>query len=216
MTFFRTCAAPLLLLTPMLFAQQPGPQGGPPPMQSQGQGPNQPGMHRGPADQADRQQMMDQQQEMYDEREDLGELGLPVGAFWLNPDLVAHVHITPDQVHRLADTYLQGRLKIIQLEANEEMEETKLDAMESEPMMNDTEALAQTDRLADARAATEKADAHLAFALRAILNPDQLTTLRNGYMHVYAAQVHGNGQAHHSAGAASAKHGAAQPAAPPA
>ena len=129
------------------------------------------------------QRMMDEREQMRDEREDLGELGLPQGAFWLTPELAARIRLTPDQVHRLADTYLQGQLKIIQLEANEEMEEAKLDALESAPTMDDTQALAATDRLADARAATEKADAHLAFALRAILNGEQLAMLRNGYLH---------------------------------
>ena len=167
------CVAPLLLLSPMLFAQgYPGPD--------QGHGPNQPGM---PYQSADREQMYLQHEQMADEREDLGELGLPTGPFWLNPALVARVRITPDQVHRLADAYLQGRLKIIQLEANEEMEEAKLDALESAPNMDNSEAVAATDRLADARAATEKADAHLAFALRAILNQEQLAVLKNGYLH---------------------------------
>ena len=173
------CIAPFLLLSPMLLAQGPGPQGYPSP--GQGQPDMQyPGTDRG--------QMRDQREQEYDERQDLGELGLPMGPFWLNPELAARVHLTSDQVHRLADAYLQGRLKIIQLEANEEMEQAKLDALESAPSMDNADALAATDRLADARAATEKADAHLAFALRAILTPEQIVVLRSGYLH---AQMHG-------------------------
>ncbi len=201
------CATPLLLLTPLLVAQQPGPQGN----QTPGQGMDRGGMYHQPEDRADRERGMDERQEMYDEREDLGELGLPVGEFWLNAELVMRVGITPDQVHRLADTYLQGRLKLIQLDANEQMEEAKLDALESAPIMDNNETLAQTDRLADARAASEKADAHLAFALRVILNNDQVTLLRQGYLHgqMLGAQVpnpHAGGQ--HST--------AKQPARPPA
>ena len=186
MNLSRTLAAPLLLLTPLLFtpillAQQPG-QGYPPPAQGQ----YEPGMeHHQPGDYDQRQRMNDDREQMHDEREDLGELGLPQGPFWLNAELAAHIRLSPDQTHRLADTYLQGRLKIIQLEANEEMEEAKLDALESSPAMDNTEALAATDRLADARAATEKADAHLAFALRAVLTSDQLTVLRSGYLHAH-------------------------------
>ena len=181
MKFISFCATPILLLAPMLAqqpGQQPGPQG-PPPPQSRGQ--YHPHMQQ---QGADYERERDEREQMSDEREDLGELGLPQGPFWLNPELVMRIQLTPDQVHRLADAYLQGRLKIIQLEANEEMEEAKLDHLESSPTMDSNEALAATDRLADARAATEKADAHLAFALRAILTADQLSMLRQGYLHV--------------------------------
>ena len=186
MKLFLLCVAPILLFSPMLLAQGAGPQGYPGP--DQGQGPNQPGMQY---QSAEREQMFTQREQMADEREDLGELGLPSGPFWLNPALAARVRLTPDQIHRLADAYLQGRLKIIQLEANEEMEEAKLDALESAPNMDNSEAIAATDRLADARAATEKADAHLAFALRAILNTEQLTVLKNGYMHARMGPARG-------------------------
>ena len=172
-------AAPVLFLSPTLFAQQPGPQS-PPPPQARGQRPY---TNERPA--ADREQERVEREEMYDERQDLGELGLPQGAFWLDTDLASRIHLTSDQVHRLSDTYLQGRLKIIQLEANEQMEEAKLDAYEGSPTMDSNEAMSTTDRLADDRAATEKADAHLAFALRAILTPDQLSMLKNGYMHAH-------------------------------
>ena len=186
MKFLCICATPILLLAPML-AQQPAPQGNPPPPQGAGQ--NQQHMQhqqRHPRMQqqgGDRERERDEREQMSDEREDLGELGLPYGPFWQNPELAMRIHLTPDQTHRLADAYLQGRLKIIQLEANEEMEEARLDNLESSPTMDSNEALAATDRLADARAATEKADAHLAFSIRAVLTADQLMMLRNGFMH---------------------------------
>lgn len=217
MNLSRTLAAPLLLLapvllTPILLAQQPGPQDYPPPAQGQGN----PGMYGQSGDPGERQRMSYEREQMHDEREDLGELGLPEGTFWLNPELAARIRISPDQAHRLSDTYLQGRLKIIQLEANEEMEEAKLDALESSPAMDNTEALAATDRLADARADTEKADAHLAFALRAILNSDQLTALRNGYMHAHMGTGRAPIQRQHPGGQPAPHPPTNQPAPPPA
>ena len=149
---------------------------------------------------------------MYDEREDLGELGLPQGQFWLNPELALRIGLSVDQIHRLTDTHLQGRLRIIQLEANEQMEEAKLDALESSPAMDNAEALAQTDRLADARAATEKADAHLAFAIRMILSSEQITMLRNGYMRAHMDSNHS--PVHHPGATHTPQ--ANQPAPPPA
>ena len=176
-----------------MLAQQSGPQG-PPPPQSRGQ--NHPHMQQ---QGADYERERDEREQMSDEREDLNELGLPQGTFWQNPELAMRIHLTPDQVRRLDDSYLQGRLKIIQLEANEEMEEAKLDRLESSPAMDSNEAQGATDRLADARAATEKADAHLAFALRAVLTADQLTMLHNGYLH--GNMEGGRRQQHRPAGA---------------
>ena len=90
------------------------------------------------------------------------------------------VSLTPDQVHRLAEAYLQGRLKLIQLDAAVQTEEAKLEPMLAAPVVDNERALAQTDRIADARAALDKADSHMAFALRAILTPQQLDLMRTG------------------------------------
>ncbi len=164
-------AAPLLFCSATLFAQQ-----GPPPTQDHGQT----RMHHPGDDRADVERSADEREQMRNEMQDLDELGLPPGQFWLNPDLVAAISLTPDQVHRLAETYLQGRLKLIQLDAALQTEEAKLEPMLAAPVIDNDLALAQTDRIAEARAALDKADAHMAFALRAILKADQLTRLRTG------------------------------------
>lgn len=171
MIFRPILAAPLLLCSSALFAQQ-----GPP----QDQSSNQNRMHHAEPERGDAMRNSDQREQMRDEMQDLDELGLPPGQFWLNPDLVGMVSLTPDQVHRLAETYLQGRLKLIQLDAAVQTEEAKLEPMLATPVIDNDRALAQTDRIAEARAALDKADAHMAFALRAILTADQLTRLRTG------------------------------------
>ncbi len=172
-TFRFVLAAPLLLCSSTLFAQQ-----GPPPSQDPSHDQNR--MHRTEADHGDRAHNSDEREQRREEMQDLDELGLPPGQFWLNPDLVSSINLTPDQVHRLAEAYLQGRLKLIQLDAAVQTEEAKLEPMLAAPVIDNDRALAQTDRIAEARAALDKADAHMAFALRAILTPDQLARLRTG------------------------------------
>ena len=125
---------------------------------------------------------------MDDERMDLDELGLPPGEFWLNPEIVAHASLAPEQVKRLADTYLQGTLKLIQLDANLQMEEARLEPMMAAPVLDANAALAQLDRIADAKAAIDKADARMAFGLRAVLTADQLAKLRVGNPHEHFGQ----------------------------
>ena len=137
-------------------------------------------MHRTGPERVDAPRNFEEREQMRNEMQDLDELGLPPGQFWLNPDIVGMLSLTPDQVHRLAEAYLQGRLKLIQLDAAVQTEEAKLEPMLAAPVIDNDRALAQTDRIAEARAALDKADTHMAFALRAILTPDQLTRLRSG------------------------------------
>ncbi len=165
--------APFLLCGSILSAQQ-----GPPATQDQGYSANRP--HRPDADHAGGERRFDDHEQMHEVMQDLDELGLPPGQFWLNPDIASMISLTPDQVHRLADAYLQGRLKLIQLDAAVQTEEAKLEPMLAAPVIDNERAQAQTDRIADARAALDKADAHMAFALRAILTPQQLGMMRTG------------------------------------
>ncbi len=170
--------APLVLTTHLFLAQQSNPsrQGAPPQHQDhvhEALNQNRPGQER----------RAEEREQINDERMDLDELGLPTGEFWLNAEVVAYAGITPDQVHRIADTYLQGTLKLIQLDANLQMEEARLEPMLAAVPMDTNAALAQIERIADDKAAIDKADARLAFGLRAALTPDQLTKLRASNLH---------------------------------
>lgn len=189
MTFRLVFVAPFVLSAPFLLAQQTNQ----PPE-------NRESIHHAPAaDRQDHERHAENYEQMHDERMDLDEVGLPSGEFWLNPDIVSFAEITPDQVHRLAETYLQGTLKLIQLDANVDMEEAKLEPMLASPEIDANAAIAQLDRIAEAKAAVDKADARLAFGLRATLTPAQLTRLRTGMSHRMPEHEVGDGQAYHPA-----------------
>ena len=189
MTFRLMFVAPFVLSAPFLLAQQTNqlPE-------------NRESMHHAPGvDRPDHERQTEEHEQMNDERMDLDELGLPPGEFWLNPDIVAYAEVAPDQVHRLAETYLQGTLKLIQLDANVDMEEAKLEPMLAAPSIDTNAAITQLDRIADAKAAVDKADARLAFGLRAVLTPIQLTKLRTGTPHRMPEHETTYGQANHPA-----------------
>ena len=157
-------------------------------------------MHHAPGvDRPGYEPQTEEHQQMKDERMDLDELGLPPGEFCLNPKIVAYAEITSDQVHRLAESYLYGTLKLIQLDANLDMEAAKLEPMLAAPSVDSNAAIAQLDRIADSRAAVDKADARLAFGLRAVLTPTQLDKLRTGTPHGMPEHETPYGQANHSA-----------------
>ena len=194
MTFRLMFIAPFVLSTPLLLAQQ-----GNQPPQNQDRMHPVAGADHPNADHPNQERRTDDREQMEDERMDLDELGLPSGEFWLNPEIVAYAGMTPDQVHRLAETYLQGTLKLIQLDANLQMEEAKLEPMLAAPAIDANATLAQLDRIADAKAAIDKADARMAFGLRAVLSPDQLARLRTGNPHRMMQHENGYGMGNHLA-----------------
>ena len=170
-----TLLAPLLLATP-LFAQL-----GPPPPPAPSPVPHTLRAHaKKHRDPQAMDQMMDMHQQMGEEMEDFDALGLPEGDFWQSPMMVQNLALTPDQVKRLADVSLQSRLQLIQLEAALQTEQLKLEPLTAGPTIDTQAALAQVDRIAESRAAIEKAEARMAFGLRVILTPDQVARLHGG------------------------------------
>ena len=94
----------IALITSAAVAQDPGPiflAQGPGPMGPMGPGPHMGGMGMGP------------------------QHG-PFGAWWKNSEVVKELQLTDAQVKQIAQTFLDYRLKLIDLRADFERQETKL------------------------------------------------------------------------------------------
>lgn len=87
--------------------------------------------------------------------------------------------LSSDQKKRMDDVFQQNRLKLIDLHAALSREEATLDPLIDSPQMDDTKILAQIDRVAQARADLEKANARLLLGIRHVLTPDQWRTLQD-------------------------------------
>ena len=126
----------------------------------------------------------------------------PAGKWWDNPELSRQLNLTADQQKKMDEAFQQHRLRLIDLHAALEKEEAILDPLINAANPDDAKVLPQIDRVAQARAELEKANARLLLGLRHVLTPEQWKMLDSEQ------------QGPHGPGAARGRHGG--PGAPPA
>ena len=95
------------------------------------------------------------------------------GKWWNNPTIVEKLQLTDDQRKGMDTILQQHREKLIDLRANLEKSELALEPMMGEDQPNESAVFQQIDKVAQARAELEKANARFLFALRSKLTPDQ-------------------------------------------
>jgi Spy/CpxP family protein refolding chaperone len=95
------------------------------------------------------------------------------GKWWNNPTVIDKLKLTEDQRKAMDAIYLQHREKLIDLRANLEKAELRMEPLMGADQPNETAILAQIDEVAQARAELEKANARFLLALRDKLTPDQ-------------------------------------------
>jgi Spy/CpxP family protein refolding chaperone len=106
------------------------------------------------------------------------ERSLPPGVWWRNPDMVQKLGINSEQTKKIEDVFQQHRLKLVDLDATLKKEEITLEPLMSADSPDETKTLAQIDKVAQARAVLEKANARFLFAIRRVLTPDQWKKLQ--------------------------------------
>ena len=162
--YFRRFAFVLIVSAAIALAQPPqgqgpGPGGPPPPGGFGGPG----GRETPPPPRASRPPM---------------ERSLPPGTWWRNPDMVQKLGIAGDQQKKIEDVFQQHRLQLVDLDATLKKEEITLEPLMSEDSPDESKTLAQIDKVAQARAELEKANARFLFAIRRVLTPDQWKKLQ--------------------------------------
>jgi protein CpxP len=104
--------------------------------------------------------------------------GGPSGRWWMDPDLVQRLGLTADQQKRIDSLFQQNRLKLIDLSAAVEKEEAILEPLLEADRPEESQVLAQIDRVAQARAELEKANARMLLGFRGVLTLDQWKKLQ--------------------------------------
>jgi Spy/CpxP family protein refolding chaperone len=117
--------------------------------------------------------------------------GLPRGLWWKNPMLVQQIGITPEQQKKMDDILQQSRLQLIDLKANVERQEVLLQPMLDVNPPETAQVLAQVDKLAQARADLEKANARMLLGVRTVLTPEQWTKLQARRAEVFRDRMDG-------------------------
>jgi len=102
------------------------------------------------------------------------------GTWWREATWIKTLDLTPDQRKKMDDAFLQNRIRLIDLTAALEKEEVLLEPLvESIHPGDEAKILAQIDKVADARAGLEKANARMLLAIREILTQDQWVKLQS-------------------------------------
>ena len=104
----------------------------------------------------------------------------PAGIWWRSPLVVQRLALTADQTKKMDGIFEQSRLQLIDLKANVEKQNAMLEPLLSANPPDTTKALAQIDKVAEARAELEKADAKMLLGIRGVLTPEQWTKLHQG------------------------------------
>jgi Spy/CpxP family protein refolding chaperone len=99
--------------------------------------------------------------------------GGPMGRWWTDPALVQSLGLTPDQQKRIDTLFQQSRLKLIDLSASLQKEEALLEPLVEADKPDEAQVLAQIDRVAQARAELEKANARMLLGFRGVLTQEQ-------------------------------------------
>lgn len=95
------------------------------------------------------------------------------GRWWNNPKVVERLKLTDEQRKAFDDILFQHRETLIDLRANVQKSELALEPLIGSDPPNEAKILAQIDKVAQARAELEKANARYLLALRSKLTPEQ-------------------------------------------
>lgn len=98
--------------------------------------------------------------------------------WWDNPQIAQKIGLTEDQRKKMDDIFQQNRLKLVDLDANLRKEEIAMEPLVNADQPDEPKLLAQIDRVAQARAELEKANARMLLGLRRVLTAEQWKKLQ--------------------------------------
>jgi Spy/CpxP family protein refolding chaperone len=104
---------------------------------------------------------------------------LPPGRWWKNAEVAKAIALNDGQVQKIEQIFQDSRMKLVDIHANLQKEEIKLEPLLEADNPDEGAVLAAIDRITSARAALEKANAQMAFTIRRVLTPDQWKKLRS-------------------------------------
>lgn len=100
------------------------------------------------------------------------------GRWWNDSYMVDKLKLTGDQRKSMDAILLQHREQLVDLRGVVEKAEIEMEPMMRDDQPNETRILAQIDKIAQARAELEKANARFLLAIRAKLTPEQWKALQ--------------------------------------
>jgi Spy/CpxP family protein refolding chaperone len=105
--------------------------------------------------------------------------GPDLGKWWKNSDVVRELGLTEAQVIQIEQTFLDYRLKLIDLRADVERQEARLQPLIEADQPDEAKVGAQLDLLLAARGRLEKANAMMMLSIRKFLSVEQWKKLES-------------------------------------
>jgi protein CpxP len=101
-----------------------------------------------------------------------------LGKWWKNSEVVAKLQLSDAQIKQIEDTFLDYRLKLIDLHAEVERQETRLQPLIEADRPDEAKVSAQIDLVIAARGKLEKANTMMMLAIRKVLTVEQWKKLQ--------------------------------------
>lgn len=102
----------------------------------------------------------------------------PLGKWWKNSDVVKELQLTDAQVKQIEQTFLDYRLQLIDLRADVERQELKLQPLIEADRPDEQQVGTQIDAVLGARAKLEKTNTMMMLAIRRALSVEQWKKLQ--------------------------------------
>ena len=101
-----------------------------------------------------------------------------LGKWWKNSDVVAKLQLSDAQIKQIEDTFLDYRLKLIDLHAEVERQEARLQPLIEADQPDESKVGAQIDLVIAARGKLEKTNTMMMLAIRRVLSVEQWKKLQ--------------------------------------
>lgn len=96
-----------------------------------------------------------------------------LGAWWKNSEVVQELALSQEQVSQIEQAFFEHRLKLIDLKAAVEREETRLQPLMEADQIREAEIAAQIEKVVSARGSLEVANVMMMVSIRKVLTVDQ-------------------------------------------
>jgi Spy/CpxP family protein refolding chaperone len=106
------------------------------------------------------------------------DFGAP-GQWWKNSDLLKEIGVNADQVQKIEKIFQDHQIQLIDFRAALEKQEAILRPLMEADQPDESQVIAQIDKVAQARATLEKSNVEMLFATRRVLTNEQWKKLRD-------------------------------------
>lgn len=104
--------------------------------------------------------------------------GPDLGRWWKNSEIVREIGLSEAQSSQIEQTFLEHRLKLIDLRADLEKQEARLQPLVEADQLDEAKVTAQIEQVLAARGRLEKANAMMMLSIRRVLSVEQWRKLQ--------------------------------------